>query len=118
MFNPSGMPWIRRAVNRWMSRRISNLVGLELPDSQCGFRLMHLPSWAALDVRAARFEIESEMLFQFARAGHAIEFVPIRSVYAGEASRISPVRDAVRWFRWLAESKRQLRNSDLMSVTK
>src|SRR5579871_5600155 len=40
MDNPDGMPWLRRNVNRWMSKRISKLAGLHLPDSQCGFRLM------------------------------------------------------------------------------
>src|SRR5690349_1128294 len=30
------MPWLRRFVNRWMSKRLSNKAGRRLPDSQCG----------------------------------------------------------------------------------
>src|SRR5437867_9429801 len=37
MANPDGMPWLRRRVNRWMSRRLERLAGCALPDSQCGF---------------------------------------------------------------------------------
>src|SRR5216117_3980797 len=37
MTQPGAMPWLRRRVNRWMSRRISRLTGWALPDTQCGF---------------------------------------------------------------------------------
>src|SRR4051812_25079758 len=40
MLQPSGMPWLRRNVNRWMSRRLSRLAGIDAPDTQCGFRMM------------------------------------------------------------------------------
>src|ERR1700738_5085242 len=35
------MPLVRRLVNRYMSRRISRVCGHEIPDTQCGFRLLH-----------------------------------------------------------------------------
>lgn len=94
------MPWLRRAVNRWMSRRLSRAAGRPLPDSQCGFRLMQLQSWAQMNVTSAHFEIESELLLAFIRAGRPVEFVPVRTIYKREQSKIHPVRDAVRWFRW------------------
>jgi glycosyltransferase involved in cell wall biosynthesis len=94
------MPWVRRQVNIWMSRRISNTLGQELPDTQCGFRLMNLVAWAALHVRASHFEIESEIICAFSRAGHEIHFVPIQVIYSDERSKIRPVRDTVRWFKW------------------
>jgi glycosyltransferase involved in cell wall biosynthesis len=94
------MPWLRRQVNRWMSARISNLAGQNLPDSQCGFRLMNLETWAALPIDAGHFEIESELLLAFARAGRRIEFVPVEVIYRTERSKIHPWRDTVRWFKW------------------
>lgn len=94
------MPWLRRAVNRWMSARISKLAGRPLPDSQCGFRLMNLDAWAALRIRASHFEIESDTLLAFALGGWRIEFVPIRVVYGNERSKIHPLRDTARWFHW------------------
>jgi len=100
MVDPKGMPWLRQRVNRWMSRRISALAGTALPDSQCGFRLMDLNMWADLPVTANRFEIESDVLLAFAVSGCRIEFVPIQVIYKSEQSKIRPVRDTFRWFRW------------------
>jgi glycosyltransferase involved in cell wall biosynthesis len=100
MGDPRGMPWLRRRVNRWMSRRISHLTGKELPDTQCGFRLMQLETWARVHLQADHFEIESELLNKFIAAGHDVEFVPIRVIYGRERSKIRPVRDTRRWFRW------------------
>jgi glycosyltransferase involved in cell wall biosynthesis len=100
MADTSPMPWLRKKVNQWMSRELSRIAGRELPDSQCGFRLMHLETWASLELTTSHFEIESELLLACVLAGHLVEFVPIHTVYQGETSRIHPVRDGVRWFRW------------------
>ena len=37
----SSMPRLRQFVNRWMSQRISAVCGQEIPDTQCGFRMLH-----------------------------------------------------------------------------
>ena len=100
MENCAQMPWLRSFVNRWMSRQLSRVAGKELPDTQCGFRLIQLEAWSRLDLRTSHFEIESELLLGFAAAGHAIEFVPIEVIYKNEQSKIHPVRDTIRWFRW------------------
>jgi glycosyltransferase involved in cell wall biosynthesis len=100
MIDPKGMPLVRRLVNGWMSERISTLAGISVPDSQCGFRLMNLEAWNRLQVEASHFEIESEVLLAFARAGWAIEFAPIEVIYKSEQSKIHPVRDTVRWVKW------------------
>lgn len=106
MTDPRGMPWVRRLVNRWMSGRISRATGCLLPDTQCGFRLINLDAWAALAISSAHFEIESEVLLAFATAGDRIEFVPIRVIYENERSKIRPLRDTWRWFRWWREAKK------------
>lgn len=98
--SPGKMPWLRRVVNRWMSRRLSRRAGVPLPDSQCGLRLIELHAWAGLSLTTTRFEIESEMLLAFLAAGHGVEFVPIRTIYKSEKSKIHPLYDTVRWFRW------------------
>lgn len=96
-----GMPFVRRQANRWMSHRLSQLAGRSLPDTQCGFRLINLDAWAKLDLKCAHFEVESEMLLAALRAGFQVEFVPIRSIYRGEQSKIDPIKDTWRWFKWL-----------------
>jgi glycosyltransferase involved in cell wall biosynthesis len=100
MAGTRAMPLARRLVNRWMSRQLSRIAGLSLPDSQCGLRLLNLEAWAALPIRTQHFEIESEVLLAFIRAGHRVEFVPIRVIYKNEQSKIHPLQDAIRWFRW------------------
>jgi len=104
------MPWVRRWVNRWMSRRISKAAGQEMPDSQCGFRLMNLEAWSRIPITASRFEVESEMLLKFARAGQVIRFVPIRVIYKNEKSKIHPLQDTVRWFRWWKRARGEKRD--------
>jgi glycosyltransferase involved in cell wall biosynthesis len=100
------MPRLRRFVNRWMSARISRMAGRSLPDSQCGFRLINLTALAATPISTAHFEIESEVLLSFALAGRKIEFVPIEVIYKSEQSKIHPLRDALRWFRWWYQTRR------------
>jgi glycosyltransferase involved in cell wall biosynthesis len=100
MKNAAAMPWLRHRVNRWMSRRISKLTGRRLPDSQCGFRLVHLETLANLPLHANRFEIESAMLVAFITAGEKVEFVPVQTIYENTASKINPLADTWRWLRW------------------
>jgi glycosyltransferase involved in cell wall biosynthesis len=108
MHNANGMPWLRRWVNRWMSRRLSKAAGQFLPDSQCGFRLINLEAWRKLPITTSRFEIESEVLLQFIRAGLPVRFVPIQVIYKGETSKIHPLQDTLRWFRWWNGVNRKL----------
>lgn len=100
MHSPAALPWLRYRVNRWMSRRIGARVGVVLPDTQCGFRLVDLAAWSGLELRTSHYEIESEMLVAFLGAGHAVEFVPIQAIGRGPGSRIRPVVDSWRWLRW------------------
>ena len=94
------IPWLRRQVNRWMSCQLSRRAGRLLPDTQCGFRLIHLETWATLSLSTEHFEIESEMLMVFLAAGQRVEFVPIRVIGRGRSSHIRPLTDALRWWKW------------------
>ncbi len=105
MANPAAMPWLRRQVNRWMTRRLSALAGVHLTDSQCGFRLAHLETLMRLPLSARRFEIESETLVTFLAAGLRVEFVPIRVIYESGRSNICPFLDTWRWLRWWAAQR-------------
>ena len=92
-------------VNRWMSARLGRRIGMETPDSQCGFRLVRLEAWAKLELRQNRFETESEMLVAFARARFKVEFVPVKCLPAQRGSRIRPIADSARWLRWWMMTK-------------
>ncbi|HUR44585.1 MAG TPA: glycosyltransferase family 2 protein [Candidatus Saccharimonadales bacterium] len=101
MSAPAGMPWLRRTVNGWMSRKLSRHAGIFVPDSQCGFRMMRLEAYSKVKLETDHYEIESEVLLAFARAKLQIDFVPIAVIYRQEQSKIHPLRDTVRWFRWV-----------------
>jgi glycosyltransferase involved in cell wall biosynthesis len=107
MDHAGAIPWLRRVVNRWMSRRISRCAGRFLPDSQCGFRLIDLKAWQALRLQSDHFEIESEVLLATVRAGYRVEFVPIRVIGRASRSHIDPWQDSWRWLRWWLRSRRQ-----------
>ncbi len=94
------MFWLRWQVNRWMSRQLSRRTGKFLPDTQSGFRLIHLPTWAALPLTAKRFEVESEMLLAFLAARQRVEFVSVRVIRSQRGSHIRPLADSWRWFKW------------------
>jgi glycosyltransferase involved in cell wall biosynthesis len=100
MHNAQAMPWLRRRVNSWMSRQLSRRAGRDLPDTQCGFRLVHLKTWAGLSLKTERFEVESEMLMAFLAAQHPVAFVPIQVIGQRRHSRIHPLADTLRWWRW------------------
>jgi glycosyltransferase involved in cell wall biosynthesis len=105
--DPEGMPWVRRQVNRWMTKRLTRLTGQPLADSQCGFRLMHLATLAQLSIATSRFEIESEMLVAFLAANCRVEFVPVQVIYNSSDSKIRPLPDSWRWFRWWLAQRRR-----------
>ena len=99
MNDVSSMPLVRRIVNRYMSKKISRVCRQDIPDTQCGFRLLHRQLIPDLLEGADRFEYESEMLIIASRKGFRIDSVSISTVYSDEVSSIHPVRDTLRFFK-------------------
>lgn len=93
------MPYLRRIVNRYMSHRISRVCGQHIPDTQCGFRMLHAESIPVLLEGTERFEYETEMLIKISQRGGRIESVPVSTVYGDEVSSIHPVRDTIRFLK-------------------
>jgi len=100
------MPFVRRTVNRYMSRKISRLCGQDIPDTQCGFRMVHRDIIPQLLGGTERFDYETEMLILASRAGCRIASVPITTVYSDEVSSIHPVRDTLRFFKLMRRYKK------------
>ncbi len=101
MNNVSGMPFIRRVANRYMSRQISRLCGQEIPDTQCGFRMLNRQLVPELLGGGDRFDYDTEVLIVASRKGYRIESVLITTVYTDQVSKIRPLRDAVRFLQLL-----------------
>ena len=97
MWNVATMPAIRRWTNKFMSRQISKLCRQELPDSQCGYRMARSELLPLLRDCSDGFAFETECLLLTARNGFQIEFVPVRTIYRDERSKIKPMRDTWRY---------------------
>lgn len=102
MGNPLGMPFKRRLTNRLMSWLLSRLAGSAIPDTQCGFRLVSRQVLERVALTSERFEIESELLIKAARNRFRILSVPVSCVYRRESSFVRPIKDTIRFFRFLA----------------
>jgi len=106
MNNLARMPLVRRTVNRYMSRSISRLCGQKIPDTQCGFRMLHRQLIPDLLDGVDRFDYETEMLIKASRKGFQIDSVPITTVYCDEVSSIHPARDTIRFFKLMHRYRR------------
>lgn len=106
MRDTSSMPFVRRLVNRWMSNRISRACGQDIPDTQCGFRMIHRHLIPELLGGSERFDYETEMLIITSRKGFRIESVPVSTVYSDEVSSIHPIRDTIRFFKLMGRYRR------------
>ena len=99
------MPFLRRLVNRYMSSQISRVCGQEIPDTQCGYRMLHRQIIPDMLGGSHRFEYETEALIIASRKGYRVESVPISTVYTDQVSKIHPVRDALRFFKLMRRYK-------------
>ncbi len=103
MNDVTSMPLVRRVVNRYMSDKISRACGQHIPDTQCGFRMLHRDVIPELLGGTNRFDYETETLIIASRNGHRIAAVPITTVYSDEVSSIHPLRDTLRFFKLMRQ---------------
>lgn len=101
------MPFIRIATNWVMSRILSMMAGVPVPDTQCGYRLMKRGLIERIHLESMRFDIESEILVEAGRITKEIVSIPIQTVYGDEKSKIRPVRDTIRFFKFIYRSMKR-----------
>jgi glycosyltransferase involved in cell wall biosynthesis len=101
MLKTKTMPWLRLLTNKFMSSLISKITGQDIPDSQCGFRLLKKEVLKKLRLKTRRYQTESEILIQSSRLGFKIKSIPIKTIYSGEKSRIKPFSDSLRFIRFI-----------------
>ncbi|RKY41850.1 MAG: hypothetical protein DRP85_04860 [Candidatus Makaraimicrobium thalassicum] len=97
MLRTETMPFLRYWTNRFMSRVISGICALHIPDTQCGYRLIRVSALKRMKLTSKKFDIESEMLIRAAASSMKIISVPIQTIYGGETSMIKPMRDTIRF---------------------
>lgn len=106
MWKRRAMPLIRVLTNKGMSWIISLICRQNIPDTQCGYRLIRRRVLEKTALSTAKFEIESEILIKAARAGFTFISVPITSVYQNENSHINPFTDSLRFIRFIWRNRR------------
>jgi glycosyltransferase involved in cell wall biosynthesis len=101
MSDTTPMPVSRKLTNRFMSYVISRMCGHDIPDTQCGFRLIKSGVLKTVKLTSFNYEIESELLFKAAKMRFRIESVPVKTIYKDEKSSINPVFDTLRFIGFL-----------------
>jgi glycosyltransferase involved in cell wall biosynthesis len=100
------MPLIRRWTNQIMSWQIGRICKIPVPDSQCGFRLAKKKLLPVLMAPSNRFEFETESIILAVRRGFRLGFVPIRTIYTNQSSKIRPLEDTIRYLRLINRYRR------------
>ena len=102
MHNPVRMPFIRRLTNGFMSWLISLVCRQRITDTQCGFRLITTKVLRSIELKSTNFEIETEILIKASKKGFRIASAPIETIYRDEVSKISPIKDTLRFIRYIS----------------
>ena len=104
------MPPARRLANSVGGRAFSWAVGRDIPDNQSGYRLIDRRLMRVLlGSRETGFAFEVEMITTCIRGRWPMAWVPIRTIYAGEASHIRPLAHLVSFARAVREARRTVR---------
>jgi glycosyltransferase involved in cell wall biosynthesis len=101
------MPPIRRLANYLGRKSFSWAIGQPIADNQSGYRLISRRLLEELEGgQEMGFEFEMEMIVTCVRRGHALDWVPIRTIYAGESSHINPLTHLINSIRMIAQIRR------------
>jgi glycosyltransferase involved in cell wall biosynthesis len=101
------MPPVRRLANYLGRKSFSWAIGQPIPDNQSGYRLISRRLLEELEGgEEAGFEFEMEMIVICVRRGYALDWVPIRTIYAGESSHINPATHFTNSVRMIAQIRR------------
>lgn len=102
----SQMPLSRRVANTVGGWLFTWALGRSIPDNQSGYRLLSVRLMQKLLSSQERgFEFEVEMIAVCLKNAYCLDWVPIRTIYAGETSHIHPLRHILNFLRitWTAK---------------
>lgn len=92
-FSSDKMPFPRICSNTTTSKIVSIFTQQNILDSQSGYRLYNLELIQEFSFRTKRYQFETEVIIKLAKAGGLIDFVPIETIYDGQKSHISNLRE-------------------------
>lgn len=104
------MPFTRRVANTIGRASISWAMGQKILDNQSGYRLVSRRLMqATLESDEAGFEFEVDMVVLCIRRGMRLDWVPIKTIYAGEGSHIKPWQHVRNFFRVIFKARRLMK---------
>jgi glycosyltransferase involved in cell wall biosynthesis len=104
------MPLVRRLSNTLGTLLFSHALGQNVPDNQSGYRLISRRLMEAIAGNPERgFEFEVEMIVTCVLKGYRLDWVPIRTIYAGEKSHIQPLRHLAKFLQITLKTNRMMR---------
>ncbi|MGQ0813736.1 MAG: glycosyltransferase family 2 protein [Gemmatimonadota bacterium] len=104
------MPLTRKVANTVGRASLSWAMGTRILDNQSGYRLISRSLMeATLESAEAGFEFEVDMLVLCIRRGFRLDWVPIRTIYAGEGSHIKPWHHVKNFFRVVLKTRRLMK---------
>jgi len=92
-FSPNKMPLMRILSNKLTSLVTSIFAGQKIYDSQCGYRLYRLEKIKKIKFETTRYQFETEVILALSKKTSLIDYVTISTIYNGEKSHISHLRD-------------------------
>jgi glycosyltransferase involved in cell wall biosynthesis len=96
-FDPGAITPIDHAGNRALSWAFGRLFGVDLTDTQAGFRAVRRELFVSLPLHARRFDIETELLGRALQAGARVVEVPVtRHARAHGITRLRRFTDGMR----------------------
>jgi glycosyltransferase involved in cell wall biosynthesis len=116
----SQIPLIRRSANTIGRWSFSWALGEPVRDNQSGYRLLSRRMMeAVLNSQEQGFEFEVDMIVECVQHSYQLEWVPIRTIYAGEKSHINPLEHSVNWIRIVWQTRQRMRqwNADITNLS-
>ena len=108
----AAMPFNRRLANTLGRALFSWASGCYIADNQSGYRLVSSRLMRAMLSSSERgFEFEVDMIITAVCGGYHLEWIPVRTIYAGQPSHIHTVSHVLRFLRmvWQARHHRKPR---------
>ena len=106
----SQIPAVRRAANTLGRWSFSWAVGRPVRDNQSGYRLISRRLMVAMLASQEKgFQFEVEMIVVCVQKGYALDWVPIRTIYAGESSHIQPLQHVIEFTRMVVQTRRRMK---------
>jgi glycosyltransferase involved in cell wall biosynthesis len=94
---PGAITPVNRIGNLALTAALNLLYGVRLSDTQAGFRAIRRELWQRLSLRAAGYEVETEVLVRALRAGARVVEVPVtRRAREHGRSALHGLRDGTR----------------------